>query len=201
MASIHHISYKIEYEKCKGFNSILHNYWLHFGKQVKGKSDREEKLDGSHWEGHYSKTTYFTFSRRTISLASIHAMLRVVRSKIKVTADRPLTATGIWFEEDAFQKGVTWADRFLNTLLVWQQQLCLWTATSSGSKGGTGWGMPPTRLLAGPCLSPPVLCLISHSSSFDWHLQQITFSQQKFKRFEDFLATVLTIFTSLCCVW
>jgi len=32
-------------------------------------------------------------------------------------------------------------------------------------------------------------------------MQQITFSQQNFKRFEDFLAAVLTIFTSLCWVW
>jgi len=31
-------------------------------------------------------------------------------------------------------------------------------------------------------------------------MQQITFSQQNFKRFEDFLATVLTIFTCLCWV-
>ena len=31
-------------------------------------------------------------------------------------------------------------------------------------------------------------------------LLQITFSQQNFKRFEGFLATVLTIFTSLCWV-
>ena len=44
---------------------------------------------------------------------------------------------------------------------------------------------------------PPVCCLISRSSSFNWHIQQITFSQQNFKRFEDFLATVLTIFLSL----
>jgi len=32
-------------------------------------------------------------------------------------------------------------------------------------------------------------------------MQQISFSQQNFKRFEDFLGTVLTIFTSLCWVW
>jgi len=48
---------------------------------------------------------------------------------------------------------------------------------------------------------PPVFCLISRSSSFDWHTQQITFSQQNFKRVEDFLTTVLTILTSLCWVW
>jgi len=41
------------------------------------------------------------------------------------------------------------------------------------------WGWPPA-------FPPPVLCLISRSSSFDWHTQQITFSQQNFKRFESF---------------
>jgi len=67
---------------------------------------------------------------------------------------------------------------------------------SGGSKGA--WvGHGPPRFLAGPMLAPPVLCLISHSSSFNRHIQQITFSQQNFKPFEDFLATVLAIFTSL----
>jgi len=51
--------------------------------------------------------------------------------------------------------------------------------------------------LAGLLLGPPVFCLISQSSSFDCHTQQITFSRQNFKRFEDFLTTVLTIFPSL----
>ena len=62
-----------------------------------------------------------------------------------------------------------------------------------------GHGAP--RFLAGSLLGPPVFCLISRSSSFDWHILQITFSQQNFKRFEDFLVTVLTIFTSLCWIW
>jgi len=48
---------------------------------------------------------------------------------------------------------------------------------------------------------PPVCCLISRSSSFDGDIQQITFSQQNFKWFEDCLATALTIFTSLCWDW
>ena len=66
-------------------------------------------------------------------------------------------------------------------------------------RGGLGGPWPP-RFVASPLLDPPVFCLISRSSSFDLHIQQITFSQKKFKRFEDFLAMALTIFTSLCWV-
>jgi len=59
-----------------------------------------------------------------------------------------------------------------------------------------GHGTP--RFLAGPAW-PPVLCLIHVQVRLIdiYTIQQITFSQQDFKQFEDFLATVLTIFTSL----
>jgi len=55
--------------------------------------------------------------------------------------------------------------------------------TSGGSKGGGGaeWAMALTDFWLPPCLSPPVFCLISCSSSLDWHIQQITLSQQNFK--------------------
>jgi len=46
-------------------------------------------------------------------------------------------------------------------------------------------GPCPPRFLAGSLLSPPVLCLISRSSLVDWHIQQITFSQQNFELFEN----------------
>jgi len=67
--------------------------------------------------------------------------------------------------------------------------------------GGLGGPWPLPDFWLAPSLATPGFCLISRSSSFDWHIQQITFTQQNFKRFEDFLATVLTIFTSLCWVW
>ena len=70
-------------------------------------------------------------------------------------------------------------------------------AVLRGALGGP-W---PSHIFDWPPACPPFFCLISRSSSFDWHIQQITFSQQNFKRFENFLATVLTIFTSLCWVW
>ena len=67
---------------------------------------------------------------------------------------------------------------------------------------GRSLGRPwPSDFWLSPCFASPILCLISRSNSFDWHIQQITFSQQNFKPFEDFLVTVLTIFTSLCWVW
>ena len=60
-----------------------------------------------------------------------------------------------------------------------------------------GWVGHAPQIFGWPLLGPPVLRLISRSSSFDWHIQQITFSQQNFKGLEDFLATVPTMFTSL----
>jgi len=52
--------------------------------------------------------------------------------------------------------------------------------TSSDFKGEPGWAMPPDFWLALVCL--PVVCLISRSSSCYWHIQQINFIQQYFKR-------------------
>jgi len=69
--------------------------------------------------------------------------------------------------------------------------------SSGGSEGGLGGPWPPSFFVA-PLLVPPVLWLIPRSSSFDWHIQQITFSQQNFERFEELLATLRTIFTSFC---
>jgi len=59
---------------------------------------------------------------------------------------------------------------------------------------------PPDFWLA-PCLAPP-----SFFPNFTFKFVWLTytadnFQSVKFKRFEDFLATVLTIFTSLCWVW
>jgi len=48
--------------------------------------------------------------------------------------------------------------------------LDLGVLTCSGSSKG-GWaGLDPPRFLASPLLGPPVLCLISSSSSFAWHV-------------------------------
>jgi len=46
---------------------------------------------------------------------------------------------------------------------------------------GGPWPLPGFWLA--PCLAPPVFCLIARSSWFDWHIQQVTFSQQNFKGF------------------
>jgi len=67
-------------------------------------------------------------------------------------------------------------------------------SSSGGAKGWSCVGHAP-QMFGWPLLGPSVFCLISNS--FDWYIQQITFSQQNFKRFETFLAAVLTIFTSL----
>jgi len=69
-----------------------------------------------------------------------------------------------------------------------QLELNVLFTSSGGSKGGGLGGPWPPWFLAGP---------LSRSSSFDWHIKQITFNQHNFKRFEDFLTTVLTIFASL----
>jgi len=53
---------------------------------------------------------------------------------------------------------------------------------SGDSKGG--WvGHGPTRFLVDPLFGIPVFFLISHLSSFGWHIKQITFGQQYFNRY------------------
>jgi len=77
----------------------------------------------------------------------------------------------------------------------WENPLVGMT-TAAILRGGAGWATEPPDFLLASCLATPIFCFIS--SSFDWlGLQQITFSQLNFERFEDFLATVLTIFLSL----
>jgi len=48
---------------------------------------------------------------------------------------------------------------------------------SGGSEGGLSGPWPRTSWLA-PCLHPGFV--LSHSSLFDFHIQQITFNQQNF---------------------
>jgi len=44
------------------------------------------------------------------------------------------------------------------------------------------WVAMTSRFLVGPLFGPPVFFLISRLGSFGWHIQQITFGQQYFKR-------------------
>ena len=58
-------------------------------------------------------------------------------------------------------------------------KLC-YLSTGAILRGGLGGPWSP-QIFGSPQFGPPVLCLTSHSSLFDWHIQQITFSQQWLK--------------------
>jgi len=76
-------------------------------------------------------------------------------------------------------------------ILIWGLGALSVEAKPTKAAAALRWAMALPGFWQASCLVPLVL----------WHVQQIMFRQQNFKRFEDFLATVLTIFTSLCCVW
>jgi len=76
---------------------------------------------------------------------------------------RPVQCTPLHFENDCRgEVGLSRRGRFENLDFI---SVPVSVAIIRGGLSGQ-W---PPRFLTGPLLAPPVLCLISRSSSFDWH--------------------------------